>query len=333
LAQPHDALFRAVFGDPQHAGPLLRALLLPAIAAAVDWTTLAPAPDNLVDDEQREQRTDRLFAVRFAGRPALLWLLLEHRSRPDRWTALDVIAFVTGLWKQLRSRRPRPRALPPVLPVVVHFGKGRWRASTDLRSLVDLDSLPPGLREQVAAMLPQFTFRPHDFAGMSPADVRAMALSLQGLWTAAALQFMAPLGEDDEGFARALAEWADVARRILVAPGGQEAWDAVTSYILKVTRLSRRRLRVVVEQQIGTPAMKKFVSTWDRAVKEGEARGKVEGKAEGKAEILLRQLQKRFGRIPAATRRRVLAARPADLDRWAEAILDAESLQDVFGSS
>jgi hypothetical protein len=74
--------------------------------------------------------------------------------------------------------------------------------------------------------------------------------------------------------------------------------------------------------------MKKFVSTYDRAVQEGEARGK----AEGKAELLLRLLQKRFGRVPAATTKRVLTAKPADLDRWAESILEAELLQDVFAS-
>ena len=46
--------------------------------------------------------------------------------------------------------------------------------------------------------------------------------------------------------------------------------------------------------------------------------------------LLLRQLRKRFGRIPAATARRVERAKPADLDRWAEALLDAGSLRDVF---
>ena len=315
MAQPHDALFRATFGDPLHAGPLLRALLLPELVAAIDWTTLATARDNLVDAEQREQRTDRLFTVRLAGQPAFVHVVLEHRSRPDRWTALDVAAFVTGLWKELRGRKPRPRVLPPVIPVVVHFGKGRWRTSAT-----------------VAASLPQFSFTPYDFAARTPAEVRAMALSLQGLWAVAALQFLAPFGEDDAAFAAALAEWADVARRILVAPSGQDAWDAVTSYLLKVTRLSRRRLRVVVEQQIGTPAMKKFVSTYDQAVQQGEARGEARGKAEGKAELLLRLLQKRFGEIPAATRKRILAAKATDLDRWGETTLDAESLHDVFAT-
>ena len=332
MAQPHDSLFRATFGDPQHAGPLLRALLPPELVAAIDWTSLAPAPDNLVDERQREQRTDRLFTVLLAGQAAFLHVVFEHRSRPDRWTALDVAAFVTGLWKELRGRRPRPRSLPPILPVVVHFGRGRWRASTDLLSLVALDQLPPAVRASVAASLPQFSFTPHDFAARSPAEVRAMALSLQGLWTVAALQFLAPLGEDDEKFAAALADWADVARRILVAPDGQGAWDAASSYILKVTKLGRRRLRVVIEKQIGTPAMKKFVSTYDQAIQEGEARGEAKGKAEGKAELLLRQLQKRFGRVPAATRKRVLAAKAQELDCWAETILDAESLGEVFAT-
>jgi hypothetical protein len=46
--------------------------------------------------------------------------------------------------------------------------------------------------------------------------------------------------------------------------------------------------------------------------------------------MLLRLLQKRFGAVPAATRKRVLAAAIADLDRWAERILDAATLAEVF---
>jgi hypothetical protein len=89
-------------------------------------------------------------------------------------------------------------------------------------------------------------------------------------------------------------------------------------------------LRVVIDEQIGTPAMKKFVSTWDQTVVAGEAKGKALGRAEGRAEMLLRLLQKRFGAVPAATRKRVLAAAIADLDRWAERILDAATLAEVF---
>ncbi len=55
-----------------------------------------------------------------------------------------------------------------------------------------------------------------------------------------------------------------------------------------------------------------------------------EGRAEGSAALLLRQLERRFGRLPATVRDRVRGATADDLDAWAMAVLDAGSLDAVF---
>ena len=52
---------------------------------------------------------------------------------------------------------------------------------------------------------------------------------------------------------------------------------------------------------------------------------------EGQAAVLLRQLQRRFGDLPAAIEQRVHNAKPELLVRWTDRILDAQSLDDVFG--
>lgn len=62
----------------------------------------------------------------------------------------------------------------------------------------------------------------------------------------------------------------------------------------------------------------------------GKAAGKAEGKAEGMLAILLPLLTKRFGAIPSNVVRRLRAARPTDLARWTDRILDAKTLADVF---
>ena len=60
------------------------------------------------------------------------------------------------------------------------------------------------------------------------------------------------------------------------------------------------------------------------------ALGKAEGKAEALAAIVTRQLTRRFGTLPAAVRSRLASASPAELDLWAERLLDASSLEAVF---
>lgn len=153
-----------------------------------------------------------------------------------------------------------------------------------------------------------------------------MGLSLLGLMTIGAQQFVAPVGHDDDAAVRAIVDWADVARQLLTAPTGQEAVAALSSYILKTTRLSRQRLRQVFAQHIGDASMKRFESTYERITRESKA----EGKAEGRVETLLRQIARRFGTATPATEARVRAASSAELDRWTDRILDASSLAELL---
>jgi hypothetical protein len=52
---------------------------------------------------------------------------------------------------------------------------------------------------------------------------------------------------------------------------------------------------------------------------------------EGERRVLLRQLRARFGEVPAAIVARIEAADMADLERWSERVLTAQTLADVLG--
>jgi hypothetical protein len=49
-------------------------------------------------------------------------------------------------------------------------------------------------------------------------------------------------------------------------------------------------------------------------------------------EVLLRQLRRRFGALPASWIARVDKASAAELNRWADRVLTAESLAEVLGT-
>ena len=61
--------------------------------------------------------------------------------------------------------------------------------------------------------------------------------------------------------------------------------------------------------------------------------GKLEGVGPRPAETLLRQLRRRHGALPQSIVDRVDAAGNDDLDQWADAVLDAPSLDAIFGLS
>lgn len=58
--------------------------------------------------------------------------------------------------------------------------------------------------------------------------------------------------------------------------------------------------------------------------------GMEQGRIEGERAVLERLLRRRFGQLPAAAAERLERASAADLETWAENVLDAKRLGDVF---
>ncbi|MEO5331283.1 MAG: DUF4351 domain-containing protein [Magnetococcus sp. YQC-5] len=58
---------------------------------------------------------------------------------------------------------------------------------------------------------------------------------------------------------------------------------------------------------------------------------KQEGRQEGEVKMLVRLLMRRFGELPAAIYEKIVMADLPDLEAWGDLVLDARSLEDVFG--
>ena len=64
---PHDALFKAVFSQPENAAVALKPLLPEALAEATDWASLTLEPGSYIDEELAERQSDLLFRADIAG--------------------------------------------------------------------------------------------------------------------------------------------------------------------------------------------------------------------------------------------------------------------------
>ena len=64
---------------------------------------------------------------------------------------------------------------------------------------------------------------------------------------------------------------------------------------------------------------------------EGHVEGKQEGLVEGEAAVLLRQMERKFCPLPESARQRIASADAEILLVWAERLLDANSLDEVWG--
>ena len=73
--------------------------------------------------------------------------------------------------------------------------------------------------------------------------------------------------------------------------------------------------------------LEKRVEEWSRAIRIEALK---EGEQKGEASLLLRLLERKFGRLPAQTRKLVRNADPQRLLAWGDRVLTAERLDEVF---
>lgn len=93
---------------------------------------------------------------------------------------------------------------------------------------------------------------------------------------------------------------------------------------------AKRVLKAMVDSgryQYQSEFAKKYLA---QGIAKGIEKGREEGRLEGEAALLAKQLTKKFGPLSAATKKRLEKASEKDLGRWAERILTAEKLTDVF---
>ncbi|WP_299438644.1 Rpn family recombination-promoting nuclease/putative transposase [uncultured Rhodospira sp.] len=322
---PHDSLFRALLDDPERAATLIRERLPPEVVDGLAASLPEPVDGTFIDDTLRSTRSDRLFRLRLKdGRPAFLYVLLEHKSTPDPATPLQLLGYMVRIWEaHAEGKAERLRALPPIFPLVVYHGAAPWTAPLSPLDCIATDDA--GALDQARSL--RYTLV--DLGPMALPELSRDRVLQAGL-TALKYAFQAGVT-------------ADVLEAILSGvPDGHPLEIRLMTYILTVhdTRRDtvvdalRRAKPERWEAVMGTVAEEIFnegmAKGMAKGIAEGIAKGIAKGKAEGQAALLLHLLERKFGSVPTATRQHVIAATPEALERWADTVLDATSLDEVF---
>lgn len=324
---PHDALFKFTFGDPEHARGILQTALPHEVSKRIDWTTLELRSTGLVDDELSQRCTDLLFRANVRGREARVLVLFEHQSQSDRWMPLRLLEYTLRIWNDWRRDHPEATKLPAVIPVVLHHSERGWRGATELLQLLDLDAVT---RAKWAPHLPNLRFVLDDLPSQSDEAIRSRALTELGRLVLLAMKHL-PYASDPLS---ALQELIPLMTRVVRAPNGPAALAAVLRYALMVTDVEARDVHEVLKSRGAEELGEAVMSTGQRLIEQGRMEGRTEGLQQGlhrgRAELLTRQLRRRFGDLPASILARIDGGTESELDLWAERVLSAASLEDVF---
>lgn len=311
-SQPHDALFRALLDSPRRAGALIRDHLPPDLAARLSADPPRLIDGTFIDGDLKETRSDRLFSVTLTdGRPALLYVLLEHKSTPDPRTPLQLLGYMAAIWTRYAGRDgKRLGRLPPIIPLVFYHGARPWSVPTTVLDCIDADD---GLRRWMAGL-------PYVIRDLGPIAYEELSRERAVRVALGALKYAFVRGDTAAILDRLLAD----------LPDGDALELQILRYIVRVYDTTVDDLGDAldrVKRERRDELMPTIAQQW---VQQGRAEGMVAGRAEGKAEILLRQIRRRFGALPAELEARVRAADSDALDIISDRFIDARSLDDLI---
>ena len=308
MGQQHDLLFRALLDDPVRAGILIRDYLPADIAARLGDEPPVPLDGSFVDRTLTPSWVDRLFSVRLRdGGTLLIYVLLEHKSAPDPEVGVQLLGYLAEIWRRLdRQRLEQGGAVgsdrPPIVPLVIYHGAREWTVPLSFGETV---AAYPALRPY----LPDFRYALLDLGRLPDERLSDQRVARGGLRV---LKYSHR--PDGQGAA------------VLAAVD-----DLLGSGILVSAFIYINWAYDAVDRRAIEGALARAPDEQREAVMSVMAQERKQGRIEGKAETLLRLLERRFHGVPEPYRARLLAADADQLDTWIDAVLEADSVDAVFG--
>ena len=316
LPDPHDRLFRLIFGDPEQAAELLRLALPTEVMDLLDADSLRRVPGSFVDEDLRRHHTDLLFSARIDSAPALVYLLFEHKSGEELWAPLQMLGYVVRVLEDHLRKRAEPRRLPLVIPILFHHGPRPWRAPRKLSELYELEHLLQPQADQLRQYLPELALQIHEL-GADEQQFTDHALSVVAELSIRVLRRARSL--DLSETERLLRSWRATIPRLLAHRRGSEALAALYSYLLNVVPCEHHELNEAA-RRVFTAQIRNIMKTPAEQIRH-----------RAHLELLVRMLESRFGPLDDAAQRRLQEISPEQLTAIADRALTAQTLAEALG--
>ncbi len=321
---PHDHFFKQTLAAPGLAAEFFRLYLPPPVVALLDTNRVEAVKGSFVDEELKEHFSDALYSVSLVnGQSAYIYILLEHKSAPDAWVALQILRYLVRFWDE--QQKAGVKKLPLVLPVVFYHGRQRWKIADNFLSLFDFKENLAALRDY----LPEFRYHLCDLSRYEDEDLIGTGRM------ASAFLLLKHI------FRRSLKRLLPEALRRHIAGGtvsddDREYVRTALIYLLQTSKVSGREFSAAFRQVLKErklPMTENFIDRWiNQGVRQGLSQGLTQGRQEGLAQeinLVLRQLKRRIGALDTRTETHIRELPIEKVEALGEALLDFQKASDL----
>ncbi|SDM52879.1 Rpn family recombination-promoting nuclease/putative transposase [Halarsenatibacter silvermanii] len=139
IKNPHDRLFKWSLGRPDIMKEYLDYILSKDLSEALNYETLEATKANYVDDLIGETFSDLVYKInKTTGEGAVISLLFEHKSSPDKITPLKLLRYITNAYFD----NFKDGETKQIIPILFYHGSSEWNIPGKLSEVLDGDITP-----------------------------------------------------------------------------------------------------------------------------------------------------------------------------------------------
>ncbi len=311
----HDSSYKQIFSHPEVVKELLQGFVHERWVDNIDFGTLEKHNGSYITDDLQGRADDIIWRVKVQERWIYLYLLIEFQSKNDPWMALRIMVYTGLLYQDLiRSRVvTKQDLLPPVFPIVVYNGERCWTAKREFSELIE--PYAGGLQ----------AYRPNQRYFLLD-EGRVSETELAQTETTLAEIIRLESSPEPEALRKIISRLSERLK--------DQRYDSLRRALaVWINRVVLRKL--VPDEDIPELAeLQEIDNMLAERIEQWTEKWKWEGRQEGRQEegrtMLTRLLIKRFNILPQWVEERLENATQTELERWAENILDADTLEEVF---
>jgi hypothetical protein len=219
-------------------------------------------------------------------------------------------------FKRLLDQPGTLRKLPALFSIVDYNGEKRWNVPLTLTGATE-----GGDDEEIRHWLPELRYTLVDLGQTDSGFLSRHRVLRFGFKV---LKYGAR-----DGDAREILKM--LIREALAEELDDEIVVLVRFVMMEPNGLKKGVLREMLTEVVPQKA-ERLMSIAEQCVAEGRAEGIVQGRFEGRVELILHMMTKRFGPVPDAYRRKIMGGTLEELDAWADALLEAKTLDEVLAA-
>ncbi len=267
---------------------------------------------SVVDQQLQNHHADFLYRLnRRDGPHAWIYVLIEHKSHPDRNTPFQLLRYLNRLWERL-APDPQTGLPAPITPLVLYHGPRPWPYGDTLQANWPLPA-------PLQPLTPNFRYLLWDLSRLDDTAIRGEIVLNLGLrllkhihdpqlgpQLPALIGLLQQLSEKQTAL-----QYLEVMLRYAVAAGNQVQPEDIRQSIQRVMPEREEVLMATLAEQ------------WIQE-------GRVEGVTEGQRIMLIEALTLKFGPLDPKILQWINEAPPDQLKQWLRRSYGVESLELVF---